>query len=234
MGWGPLPAGGSGGLHNADRSRRGRRGRRPGRRLQPAQGDKDRWLPPVQLLSVRCSACAAAGARRRGAHGGHREEGAGAELCPDDDHLAQRGDHGQGRVRRGPRAGELRAVVRCAAAYEYPCSAAAGSRPEHWFDSQLPRNPADMYYEAQLEDCDPAKNFVMVGGTNGASHLYQDIIAHFRSRGYCTLNFVPPPPLLPSTLLRLLSLTQRSCCTGPPRARPLGGQPGRAHRGAAR
>ena len=62
-----------------------------------------------------------------------------------------------------------------------------------------------MYYEAQLEDCDPAKNFVMVGGTNGASHLYQDIIAHFRSRGYCTLNFVPPPPLLPSTLLRLLS-----------------------------
>ena len=62
---------------------------------------------------------------------------------------------------------------------------------EHWFDSQLPRNPADMYYEAQLEDCDPAKNFVMVGGTNGASHLYQDIIAHFRSRGYCTLNFVP-------------------------------------------
>lgn len=47
----------------------------------------------------------------------------------------------------------------------------------------------DMYYEAQLDDCDPEKNFVMVGGTNGASHLYLDIIAHFRSKGYCTLNF---------------------------------------------
>jgi pimeloyl-ACP methyl ester carboxylesterase len=46
-----------------------------------------------------------------------------------------------------------------------------------------------MYYEAQLDDCDPDKNFVMVGGTNGATHLYQDIIASFRSQGYCTLNF---------------------------------------------
>ena len=47
----------------------------------------------------------------------------------------------------------------------------------------------DMYYEAQLDDCDPTKNFVMISGTNGASYLYGDIIAHFRARGYCTLNF---------------------------------------------
>jgi hypothetical protein len=38
----------------------------------------------------------------------------------------------------------------------------------------------DMYYEAQLDDCDPEKNFVMVGGTNGASHLYQGIISRGR------------------------------------------------------
>ena len=47
----------------------------------------------------------------------------------------------------------------------------------------------DMYYEAQLTDCDSTKNFAMIGGTNGASHLYHDIIAHFRKQGYCTLNF---------------------------------------------
>ena len=47
----------------------------------------------------------------------------------------------------------------------------------------------DMYYEAQLEDCDPTKNFVVISGTNGASYLYHDIIAHFRKQGYCTLNF---------------------------------------------
>ena len=38
----------------------------------------------------------------------------------------------------------------------------------------------DMYYEAQLDDCDPEKNFVMVGGTNGASHLYQGTISRGR------------------------------------------------------
>ena len=47
----------------------------------------------------------------------------------------------------------------------------------------------DMYYEANLDGCDPEKNFVMISGTNGASYLYWDIIEHFRSNGYCTLNF---------------------------------------------
>ena len=49
----------------------------------------------------------------------------------------------------------------------------------------------DMYYEAQLDGCDPTagKNFVMISGTNGASWQYWDIISHFRKRGYCTLNF---------------------------------------------
>ena len=49
----------------------------------------------------------------------------------------------------------------------------------------------DMYYEAQLDGCDPTagKNFVMISGLNGATWQYWDIVSHFRKRGYCTLNF---------------------------------------------
>ena len=62
--------------------------------------------------------------------------------------------------------------------------AADGDMPVSAFASSF-----DMYYEAQLEDCDPTKNFVVISGTNGASYLYHGIIAHFRKQGYCTLNF---------------------------------------------
>mmetsp|Transcript_22599 Transcript_22599/g.40435 ORF Transcript_22599/g.40435 Transcript_22599/m.40435 type:complete len:354 (-) Transcript_22599:148-1209(-) len=47
----------------------------------------------------------------------------------------------------------------------------------------------DMYFEAQLEDCDPDKNVVVVGGTNGASWLMNPAVEGFRKKGYCTLNF---------------------------------------------
>ena len=43
---------------------------------------------------------------------------------------------------------------------------------------------ADLYYEAQTTNCNPSKNFVMLGGANGASFQYWDVITHFRQRGW--------------------------------------------------
>ena len=45
----------------------------------------------------------------------------------------------------------------------------------------------DLYYEAQLEGCDPEKNFAVVPGTNGNSWLYHRLIDHYRKQNFCTL-----------------------------------------------
>ena len=62
--------------------------------------------------------------------------------------------------------------------------AAVESLPASSFASSF-----DMYYEARTEGCDQEKTFVMVGGTNGASWQYHDLVGHFHDQGYCTLNF---------------------------------------------
>ena len=62
--------------------------------------------------------------------------------------------------------------------------AAVESLPASSFASSF-----DMYYEAQAEGCDQERTFVMVGGTNGASWQYHDLVGHFHDQGYCTLNF---------------------------------------------
>jgi len=46
----------------------------------------------------------------------------------------------------------------------------------------------DMYYEAQLENCDPDKNVVVLNGTNGPSWTLHPFVEALRKKGYCTLN----------------------------------------------
>eukprot|EP00121_Abeoforma_whisleri_P005094 Awhi_evm1s4610 len=81
-----------------------------------------------------------------------------------------------------PSHGKLTTITHNKATIELVAS--PGQYPVESFASSF-----DMYYEAQLEDCDSEKNLVILSGTNGATFLYHEIIDHYHQLGYCTLNF---------------------------------------------
>lgn len=47
----------------------------------------------------------------------------------------------------------------------------------------------DVYYESQMDNCDPDKNFVVLEGANSQTWFYDGLIAKMRAKGFCTLAF---------------------------------------------